>query len=416
MPTCQLCHAAVGILEHRFMCSASLPADGWKQPPQEAHLARRRTGKERLRNLELRGLLVLRLPAPPPDREEWFEWMVCPPEHEDAANFTWYLDGSLLDGGWVDYRATGFGIVVVDPDGALVGYGSGCPPTWCATAAAAETWALATALTLTAFPPKIRTDCQSLLTIAEEGTNKALGADKPLARAWTIIAAALDGDVASLIRDGRLAWLPAHQAMGAIGVRRLSNGRRMTAIDWRANRLVDALAKLAAAMRQAPMAVLRMLRSGDAAVRHAAALLGEVTHAANNHRTVVTKLDGSQVEILVRDAQPKDVSSSKVGAKPKASLLQPLSAEAPVLCSSSQLASLDVQWGRQPARSSVKAARAVAKRRRAEDEAATRRRVEEIASACIRPTCPDGPLGPTASDRRSGVRERVLARLAGQTA
>ena len=307
------------------------------------------------------------------------------------------------------------------PDVRLVGYGRGCPPSWCVTAAAVETWALATALTLTAFPPALRTDCQSLLTVAEEGTQKALGASKPLARAWAVIAAALDGDLARLTRDDKLAWLPAHLAMGAIGARRLSDGKLLTAVDWRANRLVDALAKQAATTRRAPAAVVRLLKSARAAIRHSAALLGEVTHAANNHRTVVTLADGSQVAKLVRDAQPKEFRAPGRATKPKVDTQIP-AAEVPVHCSSSQLAEL--QSGRYwPRAANVRvscggaaAARVSTKRRRMEDEAATRRRVEEIASAAARPSRPDGSPGPTASDRINGVIARVQARLAGQTA
>ena len=182
----QLCHAAMGTLDHRFACSMSRPEGGWKVPPQEALLARNRIGAELLQILKHRGLLVLRLPAPP-RREEWFEWLLCPPlANEESNQFIWYLDGSLLDGEWIDYKATGFGIVVVSPGGTLVGYGRGCPPEWCATAAAAETWALAMALMLADVPPRLRTDCRSLLVIAEEGHPKAPGADKPLARVRAI--------------------------------------------------------------------------------------------------------------------------------------------------------------------------------------------------------------------------------------
>ena len=75
-------------------------------------------------------------------RQEWFQWILTPLEEESEGS-TWYIDGSLLDGEWVDYRAVGFAVVVVAPDGALIGYGQGCPPEWCRTAAAAEAAAAA---------------------------------------------------------------------------------------------------------------------------------------------------------------------------------------------------------------------------------------------------------------------------------
>ena len=334
-----------------------------------------------------------------------------PPENTVDGESVWYIDASMLDGKWTDYRATRFGIVVAS-DGGLLGYERGCPPSWCTTAAAAETWALAKAVHLTAFPPQIRTDCQSLLTIAGEGTQRALAADKPLARAWGLIATALDGDVASIIRNEKLVWLPAHLPMGAIGERKLSNGRRLTAMDWRANRLVDALAKQAAAMRQAPPAVLRLLKSARAAVRHSAALLGEVTHAANNHKTTATGPDGTQFLKIIRDAQPKESGLPRRAARPCSSPTESPVTVAPIRGSSSELSSLisEKRGMKRPLPSSrAKAAREAAKRRRAEEDVATRRRIEEIAAA-MRPRDPDGLLRPTAEDRFRGVLERVRAR------
>ena len=37
----------------------------------------------------------------------------CPRHQLRPRTHTWYLDGSMLDGQWVDYRAVGFAIVVV---------------------------------------------------------------------------------------------------------------------------------------------------------------------------------------------------------------------------------------------------------------------------------------------------------------
>ena len=73
-------------------------------------------------------------------------------------------------------------------------------------------------------------------------------------------------------------------------------------------------------------------------------------------------------------------------------------------------------WKRPPP-SSSKAAREFAKRSKAEVDAATRRRVEVIAAAAaVRPAFADGRSGPTASERLSGVAERVRARIANGTA
>ena len=252
--------------------------------------------------LQTRGLLVLRLPAPPNHIQEWFQWTLVPPDCEGA---TWYLDGSMLDGECVDYRAVGFGVVVIAPDGSLIGHGRGGPPCWCTTAAAAEAWALLFALRACPEPPYLKTDCQALLVTATEGVHKATAADKILARIWNGIAGALDGDVHRLVRDRLLTWLPAHQSSAAIGNRLLSNGREMSAADWRANRLVDALAKQAASIRQAPQAITSIIGSGRAASRHAAALLGQVTHAANHCQVSEELPDGTIVVKTRRDTAPR---------------------------------------------------------------------------------------------------------------
>ena len=106
----------------------------------------------------------------------------------------------------------------------------------------------------------------------------------------------------------RWVWMPAHQPMPATGHRRLSDGSLLTATDWRANRLVDVLAKQAASTRRAPriaMAVTRLLKSPKAAARHSAALLRQVTHAASNHRVTTVLANGTQRAKTVRDAAPR---------------------------------------------------------------------------------------------------------------
>ena len=119
---CQLCHAALGTLEHRWCCNATRPPNGWPAAPSQAALVLGRIGQDRRRLLQTRAVLALRLPKPPTPTE-WFTWHLAPPE--EAGPCTWYLDGSLLDGGWADFRAAGFGIVVVSNTRELVAYGSG---------------------------------------------------------------------------------------------------------------------------------------------------------------------------------------------------------------------------------------------------------------------------------------------------
>jgi hypothetical protein len=351
--------------------------------------------------LRTRGLLVLRLPSPPPPTEGWFKWLLAP-SSECNEMHTWYLDGSLQDGCWTEYRAAGFGIVVVAPDASLAAYGMGVPPSWCNTAAAAETWALHTALTQSPFPPQLRTDCQSLLTIAREGTAQATGASRPLARIWKLIATSLDGCIESVIESGALVWMPAHQALSAIGEKSLSNGKLLTGVDWRANRLVDALAKLAAATVRAPREVRCLLESGKAAVKHAAAMLAVVTHRANNHMVPVQRPDGTWGTRVARDAQQPARHSRKVRRPPK-----PPTEPATLADTTGLVLGRAGEWGlERPSKRPRTASAKVQARRKAADLAQTRRRVEEVgAAAGVAET------GMSAQQRLDAVSRRVRARF-----
>ena len=54
-------------------------------------------------------------------------------------------------------------------------------------------------------------------------------------------------------------------------------------IDWRANRLVDALAKTGAAIVAPAPGTIDLVTSAESLVRHRLAQLAQATHRANNH-------------------------------------------------------------------------------------------------------------------------------------
>ncbi len=280
-----------------------MPEGGWPAPPDKARLALNRLSQRRRAILRERAQLVVKVPAPVRQQEGSFRWLRHPGATEDS-KATWYFDGSMLNGRWKPLRATGFGIAIVAPDGSLLGYGYGTPPHWCRTAAAAEAWALQVVLTSTPFPPSMRTDCLSLLRTAEGGFANASTAKRHLARVWTMIASHLDGRIERLASEGLLVWMPAHLSLSMVGEAKLSDGTRLTTVDWRANRLVDALAKRGAAMHTPPAACIRLLDSAAPAVKHAATLLGAVTHVANNWTVSVVEPDGQTHRRVMRDAEP----------------------------------------------------------------------------------------------------------------
>ena len=215
-------------------------------PPKETVLAQQRLGTERIQLLRTRGMCTVRLPAPLVRNNGSFSWLLDPLASDRLDDATWYCDGSLVLGKWTMFRTTGFGIAVVASDGELLGFGYGTSPTRIYTAAAAELWALATIIDMSPFPPTTKTDCMSLITVAKAGTTSATNGSRQLARLWKAIATNLGTDISDLVRNGRLTWIPAHLPYAAVGERMLPCGARLTAADWRANRLVDALAKLGA--------------------------------------------------------------------------------------------------------------------------------------------------------------------------
>ena len=112
-------------------------------------------------------------------------------------------------------------------------------------------------------------------------------------------------DISCIVSDGRLVWMPAHLSRKMVGEIKLGNGQRLSHIDWRANRLVDKLAKLAAWAAADTTSCFEVLKGGEAAAAHAAIVLGIVTHAANNHRTAERQPDGSVKHTVLRDSVDK---------------------------------------------------------------------------------------------------------------
>ena len=102
----------------------------------------------------------------------------------------------------------------------------------------------------------------------------------------------LDWDGAA--HQGKLVWMPAHKSSGHIGSSRKSDGTTISQLDWRANRLVDVLAKSAAGFDRVSRATLSGVSSAASACEYSLAKLGVVTKACNNHLVPVVHSDGSE--------------------------------------------------------------------------------------------------------------------------
>ena len=151
--------------------------------------------------------------------------------------------------------------------------------------------------------PRVITDCLGVLHTLQRGPTAATAADKVNARLWTLIGSCLDGTSWQAAAE-RVTWMPAHGSKASVGRALRSDDLPITATDWRANRLADALAKAAASRFRLPYKVRHVVATAMKAYEHAAALAGMVTHAANNHHVSAIAHDGTYVHKKVRDALP----------------------------------------------------------------------------------------------------------------
>jgi hypothetical protein len=214
-----------------------------------------------------------------------------------------YTDGSVYEGRWRDVQSVGFAIVAVGGNGRLAKYGMGVPPQWIDSSPAAEAWAVLVARQESEENElQIFTDCKVVVDLVAAGVGKATSASCSLARSMRMLASTARDGLHQLVSNQKLVWMPAHLRIGTYSLRRRSDGASVSPIDFRANRLVDVLAKAAAGDLRAAIATRQLLTSAAAAVKHAAALLAVTTRAANNHLVVVTDPDGSQRTVPKRDS------------------------------------------------------------------------------------------------------------------
>ena len=314
----------------------------------------------------------------------------------------WYIDGSAVNGKWRELSTTGFGVVVVARDGTLLGFGLGQPPGWVRTAPASEAWALYQVLAMLPSAPRITTDCQSLLSIAMKGAAKATMAKATLARVWCGIAACLDEDTRSIVVSKRLQWTPAHLTQRSIGQLAGSSNRVITAADWRANRLADALAKEAAHQRAVPKSVISMLKDPEEAARYYMALLGAVTHAANNCKVQV-EVNGERTWVCKRDSldRPKAATAAQRRARTARPCKPPDTAPIPELAASASTADAPTEHATASRRKAAK--RKHAAKTAEEDKVATAYAVSQLTARLQS----NAASVTSAAERMRALRERI---------
>ena len=308
--TCRLCREEDGTLEHRHRCRATLPDGGWPGPdPEVQHLM---DGLDQARGLALRtrGFLAIHLPIRPPCPDGWMDWVMPLPD-EDLHDATWFIDGSAVDGPSKPTIRFGFGIAVVGHDGRLLAYAWGAPPDWVTDVPGTEGWAMYMVAKINPALPRLTTDCLGLVTALARGPDDAARADRPLARLWRLIFGHTAAVVPGFAAADRVVWMPAHCTRDAARFAVQSNGEKVSLLDWRANNLVDHLARAAASRNRAPAGDRRCLELATRAGGHCAARVGATSWAANHSPHTTTRADGSTVTLLCRDSEPPP--AAKVG-------------------------------------------------------------------------------------------------------
>ena len=177
-------------------------------------------------------------------------------------------------------------------------------PTGFFDASGAEAWALSIVIRTCNFFPRVITDCLNLLSFHQAGQIVSGASHKPLARLWNMIFPLCLSYASELVVNKLLTWMPAHKSASSIGQQLKSDGNCVTAIDWRANRLVDCLARLAARCCAVPDAAVNIFNEARQAAEFCAAWLWTVTFAANHHKVLVASPAGIGFLSTRRDSAP----------------------------------------------------------------------------------------------------------------
>ena len=112
--------------------------------------------------------------------------------------------------------------------------------------------------------------------------------------------------------------MPAHGGRNTIGVAIKSDNTPVTRVDWRANKLVDLLAKSAAAPDRFGPAIRKRIEEASFGIRFSLCRLGCVTHAANHYKSAETLPSGEVIVNIKRDSMAEyQRSDNKKGVKRK---------------------------------------------------------------------------------------------------
>ena len=100
-------------LQHRLVCPAVCPPEGWQQAPDDVAGFLGALDDNRRRLLCTRGLLLVKVVAPQPVQFDSFQWLRPPSDDLDSSDWCWFIDGSLHDEPRRFARRVGFGIFAI---------------------------------------------------------------------------------------------------------------------------------------------------------------------------------------------------------------------------------------------------------------------------------------------------------------
>ena len=106
--------------------------------------------------------------------------------------------------------------------------------------------------------------------------------------------------------------MPAHMSLDACTKVKLADGSSVSPLSWRANRLVDAVAKRASLRDRASLRIVKFLEASNPFVRNKGRILAQATYRANHCSMTVLDADGNHTVRVVRDATAKPRSASRL--------------------------------------------------------------------------------------------------------
>ena len=181
-----------------------------------------------------------------------------------------------------------------------------------------------------------------------------------------------------------------------------SDGRAVTPVDWRANRLADAIAKRRAYAEAAPRADVARVEEACRAAATVAAVLGVVTMAANRYPDSRTTTSGAVVQVFRRDA-------TAVAPQPLGGPVRPWRSRAPAPPRPPRPLAVRSATAGEPRSERARNAAAARARRSRDAAAASDFQVREVLAAR------QSGVTPAAADpyaRQAAIRERVRLRQA----